>query len=374
MDICYGEVYVMNRVEARKRLVGTYLAMGSLSATARLWGTSRHLVRKWLRRYQEAGLAGLEDRSRRPKFSSQKTAQGVEEKVVAARRKTGYGRKRLAWYLAREEGLQLSPHTLRHILRRQGFKGRKQPRKTFYPAHWAWEEERPFCLAQVDAKDVLDKGTLGTKLWDHMRKRRLPRYQWTFCEGKTRLRFLAYSRELSLTNGLCFMALVMLWLRKYGIEGEVAWQTDWGEEFGGSNPAKLVMLQERCFQPLGARLARIPLGRKGYNGRVERSHRSDDEEFYIPFLPGIRDAQGLIEKATSWVYFYNLIRPHYGEGMEGKSPFAKLRELGYDLPEEFALFPPLLLDTISADWAIEGGNDLLAHYTLGEILGPGARL
>ena len=53
--------------------------------------------------------------------------------------------------------------------------------------------------------------------------------------------------------------------------------------------------------------------------------------------------------------------------MEGKPPFSKLRELGCDLPEEFALFPPLVLDRISADWAfawaLRGGNDLLAHYT-----------
>lgn len=33
-------------------------------------------------------------------------------------------------------------------------------------------------------------------------------------------------------------------------------------------------------------------------------------------------------------------------------------------PMADALFPPLLLDIISADWAIEGGNDLLAHYIL----------
>ena len=361
MDLSYREAYAMNEGEAGRRLVDTFLATGGLSLTARLWHTSRHLVRKWVRRYQMEGEAGLGNRSRRPRRCPKKTAQEVEEKVLEAREKTGYGRRRLAWYLAREEGLVLSPHTLRHILRRQGFKGRKA-RKGFYPAHWAWEEERPFCLVQVDVKDILDKATLGTRLWDHMRKRRLPRYRWTFCEGRTRLRFLAYSRELSLTNGLCFMALVMLWLRKHGIEGEVTWQTDWGEEFGGSNPAKLAMLQEKHFQPLGAKLARIPLGRKGYNGRVERSHRSDDEEFYLPFLLRIKDTQELLDKAAGWVSFYNLVRPHYGKGMEGKPPFAKLRELGYDLPEGFALFPPLLLDTISSDWAVEGGNDLLAHY------------
>ena len=49
-----------------------------------------------------------------------------------------------------------------------------------------------------------------------MVRKRLPWFQWTFCEGKTRLRFLAFSQELSLANELCFMFLVMLWPKKYG--------------------------------------------------------------------------------------------------------------------------------------------------------------
>ena len=184
---------------------------------------------------------------------------------------------------------------------------------------------------------------MGTKLWTHILRKRLPRYQWTYLEGRTRLRFLAYSRELSLADGLCFMFLVMLWLRRYEIDSEVTWQTDWGEEFGGSNPKKLAMLEERYYQPLGAHLARIPKGRKGYNGRVERSHRSDDEELYIPFLLNIQSGQELVEKAVGWEYFHNLVRPHYGKGMNGKAPFEKLKDLGYDLPQEFALFPPVIL-------------------------------
>ncbi len=83
----------------------------------------------------------------------------VEEKVIEARKRTGYGRKRLSRYLAREEGIILSPHTLRHILSRNGFKGKRKPRRIFYPAYWVWEMDKPFSLAQVDTKDILDKGT-----------------------------------------------------------------------------------------------------------------------------------------------------------------------------------------------------------------------
>jgi len=35
-----------------------YHTTGSISGTARLWHTSRNVVRKWVRRYQEEGLAG----------------------------------------------------------------------------------------------------------------------------------------------------------------------------------------------------------------------------------------------------------------------------------------------------------------------------
>ena len=46
--------------------------------------------------------------------------------------------------------------------------------------------------------------------------------------------------------------------------------------------------------------------------------------------------------------------------MNGKMPSEKLKGLSYDL---FALFPPVILDTISTDWLLETGNDLLVHYT-----------
>jgi len=40
----------------------------------------------------------------------------------------------------------------------------------------------------------------------------------------------------------------------------------------------------------------------------------------------------------------------------------KLRELGLDLPDEFACFPVVLLDEVAMVWAVEVGHDLLAYY------------
>jgi len=61
-------------------------------------------------------------------------------------------------------------------------------------------------------------------------------------------------------------------------------------------------------------------------------------------------------------YWYNVKRPHFGKGMDGRSPFEKLKDLGYNLPEEFALLPPIILDDVSTFWAVRGGNNLLTPY------------
>ena len=50
-DLAYREVYAMNRVQARQLLLQTYEQTKSIRATARLWHTSRQVVRKWLRAF-----------------------------------------------------------------------------------------------------------------------------------------------------------------------------------------------------------------------------------------------------------------------------------------------------------------------------------
>jgi transposase len=367
-DLAYGEVYAMTRDQARLRMVMTYAETRSLSETARRWHTSRQVVRKWLTRFQAQGLSGLSDRSRRPNHSPRQTAFHIEEQVLEAQKKTEYGRRRLALYL-RDHGLCLSPHTIRHILRRRCPSQKRKPRRPLYPALWAWDQQEPFSLIQTDVKYILDKHALGTQRTTHLLRHRLPRYQWTACDARTRLRFLAYSHRLNRTNGMAFMILVLMWLRAHDVQTKVTLQTDWGQEFGGDDLARITRLATRYLQPLDGDLRRYPLGRKGYNGRVERSHRTDDEEFYRPYLLTANDTNHFLALALHWVYFYNAIRPHFGKGMHEKPPLEVLASLGYNGPPTIAALPAVLLDQISTDLVlavrIGGGNDLLATYRHG---------
>lgn len=362
MELSYQEVYAMNKTEARRRLVQTWQKTGSIAQTARLWQTSRHLVRTWVRRWQAEGEAGLHDRSRRPNHCPRQTPAAVEEQVVQLRQQTGFGRERLSRHLWHRHQIALSPNTIRHILRRHGLIRPRPKRTPCYPAHWAWQTQKPFSLAQVDVKDIRDEATLGSTLVHHLTQAKLPRYQWTFLEGRTRLRLLAFSHQNTSTNALCFAGLVLFWLRAHGITQRLQWQTDWGSEWGGESLKKIERLNQKFFQPLGAKLVRFPLGRKGYNGRVERSHRTDDEEFYLPLLVQIGDERELVRRAAQWVYYYNVERPHSGAGMDGLSPWQKLRQLGVRVPVEFAVMPPIVLDGIATAWVLGPGNDLLTHY------------
>ena len=61
------------------------------------------------------------------------------------------------------------------------------------------------------------------------------------------------------------------------------------------------------------------------NGKVERSHRIDAEEFYR-MLDGvvIDDTELFNDKLQEWENFYNFNRPH--GGLDGQTPYERLRQ------------------------------------------------
>lgn len=59
------------------------------------------------------------------------------------------------------------------------------------------------------------------------------------------------------------------------------------------------------------------------NGKVERSHRSDQDEFYQ--LLSYKDDVDLNKKLEAWEQFYNFNRPH--GAFNGKTPYEVLRSI-----------------------------------------------
>ncbi|MEM3580678.1 MAG: integrase core domain-containing protein, partial [Candidatus Bathyarchaeia archaeon] len=109
---------------------------------------------------------------------------------------------------------------------------------------------------------------------------------------------------------------------------------------GGKSVDKLDYLNRAIFGPLNTKLIHIPKGKKEYNAFVERSHQTDDNEFYIPQLELCKDLTEFLFRALRWEYVYNTIRVHSGIGM---TPYKKLCQY-VTLPKMINLFPVFIID------------------------------
>lgn len=337
---------------------------GNIKRTSRRVSCSRNTVRSCKR--SESLEEWLSEKSRKPINSPLKTDPQIEKKVLKLRDKTNLGRIRLT----DELDFDISPFTVRNILRRNKREKPNRQRGVYKGlVYYNLDALYPFEQFQIDLKEILDIKSLPYEVYTHALRHSLPVYQWTAIDIKTRVRFMAYSYEKSHSNGLLFQKAIIYWLRSFGISHNLTFQTDWGEEFGGKSLAKLDFLQREVFTPLGVRLTRIRKGKSTDNGYVERSHRTDDEEFYRPYLSLACGEREFIRLAAWWEYTYNTLRKHYGKGLYGITPFEKLRQYYPWAPKQICLFPTIILDYVSGSRKLNtpyltGGQHVLDNYIL----------
>ena len=93
----------LSLVEQRYRVVLAVLAGESVVDVAAAHKVARQSVHTWLSRYRAEGLAGLADRSHRPKSCPHQASAEVEAAVCELRREhPRWGPRRLAHELARD--------------------------------------------------------------------------------------------------------------------------------------------------------------------------------------------------------------------------------------------------------------------------------
>lgn len=124
------------------------------SEVARDYGVSRRWVITLVQRYLAAGEAGLVARSRRPRTSPQRTAQWLEDDIVALRKdldRDGYeaGAATIAFHLAQRHGHSPAVSTIWRVLSARGFVT-PQPHKRPKTSYLRFVAEQPNERWQLD--------------------------------------------------------------------------------------------------------------------------------------------------------------------------------------------------------------------------------
>lgn len=123
----------------------------TMAELCREFGISRQAGYKWRQRYREEGVAGLAERSRRPRGSPEKTPEPIEQRVVEQREKRpDWGARKLQVKLA-EEGVKLPVITIHRILLRRGLVAAED---RIRPALRRFERAEPNELWQMDFKGM----------------------------------------------------------------------------------------------------------------------------------------------------------------------------------------------------------------------------
>ena len=339
---------------------------GNVSDTARVFGVNRPVIYDIQRKQREGNL---QDRSRAPHNHPRRTAPEVETKVVEVKNKTHLGPIRLSTHLSKHEGLSVPAATIRHILRRNrsrltrpaGFHSRHKEKREFVD----WYSAKPFEIVQVDLKYIRDHKALTHEQIIHLDAHNIPNFQWGALDVTSRFKLIGYSRERTWTNGLCWYLWVISWLRSHGVKTQILFTVDNGEEFGGKSWLKVAELR-KLIAGFGCRLTQNHKGHPEENAHLERSHRTDDDEFYIPRAMSITSETALLDEAMGYIYYYNNVREH--SSLENLTPFDWLKAHAPDIDENIRCVQPILLDYASVHlgpWS--GYNVLTQHRNVTEV-------
>ena len=278
-------------------------AYGNISFTCRYFGISRDTYYQWRKRYKERGDEGLIDSKPCPQNPSIRVKPEIEEKILYLRKNYHFGQDKISWYLTRYHEMKVSPNGVRGVLLRHNL--RKLPRnerKRSIRPFKRYEKQVPGHRIQVDVKFVIYKHKLTGK--------KVKRYQYTAIDDCTRIRALKVYNRHTQANAIAFID----YTRKLFPFRIHTVQTDNGHEF---------QIKFHCHvEDLGMNHVYIRPRTPRLNGKVERSHRADKEEFYQ--LTEFTNDIDIHKRLKEWEKFYNHHRPHFG--LKGKTPFEVLRE------------------------------------------------
>lgn len=297
------------KIAQRLRWVELFEKTNDAGLVCRRCGISRPTLRLWVRRYREHGEDGLADRSRRPVSSPAAKVFEQQEQLILSLRRRRLGARRIQSELLREHDCRLSLATIHKVLKRHD----QQPLKR---SRLSRKKKRRYERPVPGDRVQMDTCKIAPKL-----------YQYTAIDDCTRVRVLAIYQRRTAANSLLFLDKVIEEM-PFPVQRI---QTDRGREFFAYDFQERLMEYAIKFRPNKPASPHL-------NGKVERSQKTDLEEFWAT-----ADLTGtdLEKRLDDWQVYYNEFRPH--GSLHGQTPWERWGELSLKTPfmdEVEALYDP----------------------------------
>lgn len=288
-----------------------------LKDAAKVCPHSQRSLERWLAAYQKHGEAGLAPQSTRPRTNPKEIPIRIKERIIELRKITNKCALKLKWQLEKE-GTTIHRNTIQKIIKKEGLVRKYRTRKLKY--NYVKIPLGKGELVEIDVKYV--PNLIGNKRY----------YQFTAIDCASRWRYLKIYDDYSNFNSVKFL-LELIEAASFSIR---AIKTDNGSNFTNRYVGYL-----KSSEPIHLRLHPFDLvcqkhniihylidpGKPAQNGKVERSHRTDQEMFYEKNK--FKTLKDLKTKIRMWNKEYNNLE-HCG--LNGKTPNEMLQLLSINEP------------------------------------------
>lgn len=253
-----------------KQVVIEYSFQYGVTKAAIRYKTSRQNIYRWRKKY-DGTVQSLADRSHRPHSHPNQHTEAELKLIRDMRRRNPHAGLVVFWVKLWQRGYRRSISGLYRVLRRLGGMAVKPPNPKYVPKPYE-QMQYPGQRVQIDVKFVPASCLVGEAQGQKF-------YQYTFIDEYSRFRYLEAFEEHSTYTSALFLKHVVEKF-PYAI---ACVQTDNGAEFTnrlGHTEKPKPSLFETTLAELGIQHKLIRPYTPRHNGKVERSHRKDNEEFY----------------------------------------------------------------------------------------------
>jgi transposase InsO family protein len=268
----------------------------TMTALCREYEMSRPTGYLWLKRYTEAGtITALEEKSRRPHSSPNKTDEELEEKVLRVREAKGWGALKIEKVLSRE-GEEISSSTVHRILVRRGV---VKPDPGARKAVKRYEREECNQMAQMDFKGEYEVEVGEAKC-----------YPLSFLDDHSR--YLLGLWPLRSTGAEGVYKTLRNHFREHGVPESIL--TDHGTPWWSTTNGHGLTWLSVWLMKQSISLKYSGICHPQTQGKVERMHRTLKDRTRHRQLPTTFDEW--LGWAKEFCHEYNYERPHQAIGMK----------------------------------------------------------